>query len=326
MSEDPIVSIITPCFNGEGHVHRLLNSILKQTYSPIEFIFVNDGSIDNTESIVLSYKDKFESKGIKFVYIFQENNGQAGAINSGLKKVTGRYLCWPDSDDYLEPESVELRLQILEEHPEFAIVASDAFFRSVDNLQVTSGLVSANYNNNHDPYQFVHLLNGRSFICSGCYMVRTNAFFETHPSGEILPSRRGQNYQMLLPVYYRYKRYFLNRPLYNYIRSGNSHSNLEYSGLNKEIAAYNHHKEIFLETLSAMDMSEQEKIHFMNIVRIRYSHLIFRVAYNNGQYEMLCQEFINLKKLNQISPKVRLKFVLAGFRQLFLRSLKKDPC
>jgi glycosyltransferase involved in cell wall biosynthesis len=65
MNKGPIVSIVTPCYNGEKHIHRYLDSLLAQTYSNIELIFVNDGSSDNTEKIVLSYTDKFESKGIK---------------------------------------------------------------------------------------------------------------------------------------------------------------------------------------------------------------------------------------------------------------------
>ena len=73
------VSIITPCFNGEGFVERYLNSILNQTYKNIELIFINDGSTDRTEKVVKSYIIKFEEKGMKLIYIYQENAGQAAA-------------------------------------------------------------------------------------------------------------------------------------------------------------------------------------------------------------------------------------------------------
>jgi len=55
MSNNKLVSIITPCFNGEFLIHRLLDSILNQTYNNIEFIFINDGSTDKTEEVVKSY-------------------------------------------------------------------------------------------------------------------------------------------------------------------------------------------------------------------------------------------------------------------------------
>ena len=73
MNQDPIVSIITPCYNGENYVQRFLDSILAQTYSSIELIIINDGSIDNTEKIVYGYKESLKTRNIKLVYIYQEN-------------------------------------------------------------------------------------------------------------------------------------------------------------------------------------------------------------------------------------------------------------
>lgn len=64
------VSIITPCYNGEKYIRRYLESILKQTYTNIELIFINDGSNDNTEEIVMSFKEEFERKKIEFIYIY----------------------------------------------------------------------------------------------------------------------------------------------------------------------------------------------------------------------------------------------------------------
>ena len=58
----PLVSVITPCYNGEKYLDRYFKSILDQTYPNIELIFVNDGSNDKTEEIALSYKNKLEEK------------------------------------------------------------------------------------------------------------------------------------------------------------------------------------------------------------------------------------------------------------------------
>ena len=60
----PLVSVITPCYNGEKFLHRFLDSVLNQTYTNVEFIFINDGSFDKTEEIVFSYKERLKSKGI----------------------------------------------------------------------------------------------------------------------------------------------------------------------------------------------------------------------------------------------------------------------
>ena len=82
-----LVSIITPCFNGGMLIHRLLDSILKQDYSMIEMYVVDDGSIDNTRSVIESYIDRFTNKGYVLNYIYQDNAGQAAAINKALPLV-----------------------------------------------------------------------------------------------------------------------------------------------------------------------------------------------------------------------------------------------
>ena len=55
-----LVSIITPCYNGERYLDRYFNSLLEQTYPSVELIFVNDGSTDNTEKIAMEYGRKLE--------------------------------------------------------------------------------------------------------------------------------------------------------------------------------------------------------------------------------------------------------------------------
>ena len=122
MSNNKLVSIITPCYNGEHCLARMLDSVIAQTYRPIEYILVNDGSTDGTQALAESYIPKFREAGIDFKIINQENKGLAGAINAGLMCFTGDYLCWPDADDYLEPTSVEDRVKVLEDNPEYAVV------------------------------------------------------------------------------------------------------------------------------------------------------------------------------------------------------------
>lgn len=65
----PLVSLITPCYNGEKYLERFLDSVLAQTYDNIEFILVNDGSTDDTEKIALSYQEKFADRGYIYIYI-----------------------------------------------------------------------------------------------------------------------------------------------------------------------------------------------------------------------------------------------------------------
>ena len=113
----PLVSIISPCYNGETYVGRFLDSILAQNYPNIEVIIINDGSKDKTENVILSYKQKFEDKGYKFYYIYQNNAGQSAAINQGLKVFHGKYMTWIDSDDVLVSDAISEKVSFMEKNP-----------------------------------------------------------------------------------------------------------------------------------------------------------------------------------------------------------------
>ncbi len=115
------VSIISPCYNGASYLPHFLQSLSEQTYTNIEFIFVNDGSTDNSEQLFLDYKPRLEQKGWSVIYIKQENAGQAAALNKGLEIFSGDYLLWPDSDDILLPQHIEQKVSFMEAHPEYAL-------------------------------------------------------------------------------------------------------------------------------------------------------------------------------------------------------------
>ena len=109
-----LVSIISPCYNGERYLVPFLDSVFAQTYSLIELILVDDASVDHTQDIVKSYIPLFQSRGYTLTYLRQEENkGQAAAINTGLKFVSGEYLSWMDSDDILYPEAIEKKICFL---------------------------------------------------------------------------------------------------------------------------------------------------------------------------------------------------------------------
>lgn len=106
------VSIIIPAYNVDKYIHRALESTIGQTYKNIEIAVVDDGSTDETLNIV----KKYASKDSRIIVIHQENQGVSSARNNGLEAISGDYLLFLDSDDWLEKDTVELMLQLAEKN------------------------------------------------------------------------------------------------------------------------------------------------------------------------------------------------------------------
>jgi glycosyltransferase involved in cell wall biosynthesis len=209
-------------------VHRLLDSVLAQTWQNIEFIFVNDGSTDNTAEVLESYRERFAQRGIDFKVIYQENQGQAVALGNGLQYFTGEYLCWCDSDDYLESDAIACRLEALDANSQYAMVAGQTKFVDCESLECKSIHGPANDAIRPD-HSFMSILQASkdAYYCCGAYMIRAEDFLKANPSKYIYPSRGGQNIQMLLPNFYHRGIYVLNKPVYNYVVYPNSHSHIK---------------------------------------------------------------------------------------------------
>lgn len=217
----PLVSIITPCYNGERFVKRYFDCILAQTYSPLELIFINDGSTDHTEEIALSYRERLEQKGIRYIYEYQENAGQAAALNRGLKLFTGEYLTWPDSDDVITPESIEKKMNFLLDHPDVEMVRSNGLF--IDEASGKKRRISAELHPEKEEI-FKDLLLLNTYGCCGCYMISRKLFLRCYPDRDIYISRAGQNWQLLVPAASYSLCGYLDEDLYWIYEQGQSHS------------------------------------------------------------------------------------------------------
>ena len=105
------VSVIVPTFNRADCIGRTLDSVFAQSLAPDEVLVVDDGSEDETASIVAGY-------GARVRYVHQANGGVAAARNHGARLAGGRWLAFVDSDDLWHPRKLELQLGVLERVPE----------------------------------------------------------------------------------------------------------------------------------------------------------------------------------------------------------------
>jgi glycosyltransferase involved in cell wall biosynthesis len=104
----PIMSVVVPAYNVMTTIRETLESILNQTFQDFEIIVVDDGSTDETSTIVKSFSDK------RMKLFSQSNRGLAGARNTGIHLAKGKYVAFCDSDDIWEPEKLDLHVEHLE--------------------------------------------------------------------------------------------------------------------------------------------------------------------------------------------------------------------
>ncbi len=96
----PQLSVVVPVYNAEEVLRYCVNSILNQTFIDFELLLIDDGSTDNSPAIC----DELAKKDNRIKVIHKENGGAGSARNKGIEIATGKYIAFPDADDYLEPD------------------------------------------------------------------------------------------------------------------------------------------------------------------------------------------------------------------------------
>ena len=187
----------------------------------VEMILVDDGSQDATLEIAEAYRERFRARGFDYRVVTGPHQNASAAINLGLPWVRGEFLIWPDSDDALEPDSVRVRAEFLQSHPQYQCVRS--LMRCWDEAG-RSLPVWENLGDLKEERLFFPVLEGQTFVCCGCYMLRTRALFDLYPRRRIPEYEVGQNFQMLLPVLYRWPCPTIPEALYHVCVRADSHS------------------------------------------------------------------------------------------------------
>jgi len=113
-----LISVVIPTYNCAKYVKSAVQSVFDQSYANVEIIVVDDGSTDETMSVLQPFMNDI-------VYIHQENTGLPGARNRGIKEASGEYVAFLDADDRWRKNKLEIQAQVLESCPSVYIVFSD---------------------------------------------------------------------------------------------------------------------------------------------------------------------------------------------------------
>ena len=105
------MSVIIPCFNVEQYIEECLDSVLKQTYSKIEIICIDNNSVDKTFEKLNQFKDNYPDK---IILDYEPKKGATAARNKGLSLAKGKWIQFLDADDLLMPNKIEHQLRLIE--------------------------------------------------------------------------------------------------------------------------------------------------------------------------------------------------------------------
>ncbi len=132
ITNNPLVSVIMAVYNGQKFIKKAIDSVLSQTFTQIELIIIDDGSIDNTATIIKSYEDK------RISYYYQENSGPGAARNLWIKKSKGSLIAFIDHDDVWYKDKLFKQINYHRYHPEYSV------------LFTNQNLIFEDHNKNYD--------------------------------------------------------------------------------------------------------------------------------------------------------------------------------
>ena len=122
------ISIIIPIYNVESYLRKCLDSIIEQSFPYFELLLINDGSTDASAQICQEYVEKDD----RIRYFEKENGGVSSARNFGIKHSRGEYITFIDSDDWIEPNYLEILYKTIKEQEADIVVTNYYTFREED--------------------------------------------------------------------------------------------------------------------------------------------------------------------------------------------------
>lgn len=124
------ISVIIPVYNSSTYLRKCLDSVVNQTLKDIEIIVINDGSTDDSKNIIEEYLCKYKN----IIFIDQGNKGIGKTRNIGIKKATGEYITFVDSDDYIKENMLEEYYKYAKKHNFDLVIGS--YIKKINNKEI----------------------------------------------------------------------------------------------------------------------------------------------------------------------------------------------
>ena len=273
------VSLVMPCYNAEKYLDAMLSSILNQTYQNVELVVVNDASTDNSPSVLQKWQPKFQERGYDMVILHHaENGGLCAAINTGLLKITGEYICFPDADDYMHPEFVSTLATALEKNLDFEWAMCDAEITSEGSDDIRIRRVPRNSVYKNDFYDF---LSTKTPHTVWLLMVRRE-YFARCVGSQIYNSRITQGWSILYPLSYYGNYLRVPKALYRYIIHPISMESWQYGSCESIIERINAFCALAKEVVFRLPINSEMKSIANNALDLTFNFRVYEAYFLSG--------------------------------------------
>lgn len=271
------ISVIVAVYNTEEYLDRCLESLLNQTYKNMELVIVEDCSTDSSRKLLKKYK---ENENIKIFYN-KENRGLSYSRNYGLKKSTGDFIGYIDSDDYVEPDYYEkLMRSIKDNKSDIAICDIKLVDEQTNKIQRCKC-----YANDFDVYSVVN--NG--FAASACNKLFKRKNIEKYPFAE---GKVNEDIAVVIPTVIQAKKISYADTCYFYVQRGGSIQNSKFSDKRFDIFDG-------VKTTLERIKNEQDYEFYKNA--IVYNQLILLLMFAIPKERNFIKRYKFLKKFNELS-------------------------
>jgi glycosyltransferase involved in cell wall biosynthesis len=167
------VAVIIPTYNRSKLLERAIESVIKQTYRPIELIVINNASTDNTDEIIDKFKAK-KDNDIELVYLTQLKNDRNAARNLGIVKATGEFICFLDDDDEFMPEKLKKQAAFLSKDRSVDIVFSNSLLETEGHTRPFFPSLASHNLKHHTQKEVIQMLCDGNFIPITNVMIRAS--------------------------------------------------------------------------------------------------------------------------------------------------------
>lgn len=240
------LSIIIPVYNTEKYIQRCLDSVMEAIDDEMEVLIINDGSPDDSESIILTYLEKSN----QLRYFKKENGGLSDVKNYGIERARGEYIIFLDSDDYIESDMYKKMLEVLEkDNSEVVVCDIRMVYENDSKLNRVESCNNINRNN-----IFFQIVDTPLMAASWNKIVKKSLY-------EGLDFPKGMNNEdiSVTPIILgkAKKISIVNEPFYNYVQRSGSIQNSQF-GENRFVILKT--SKLALERAKIFDKAKQEEI------------------------------------------------------------------